>query len=103
MKTHILPHVICSDVITEGRARTKNLLDAFLHVSRNDSDVFVETSRVMSADVMASNGVMHVVSDVILPDSGETNRQESSLNIFKHIRHFVIFSLRCLIYTNLLV
>ena len=58
----------------EGRARTRNLQGNYLHVSRDDSDqLFVEKAQVMSRDKMATNGVMHVIDEVILPSDGEAN------------------------------
>jgi transforming growth factor-beta-induced protein len=38
-----------------------------LHVSENHGDVFINHSRVIQADIEASNGIIHVIDTVLLP------------------------------------
>ena len=70
LKAHVVPNVICSEAI-QGDVRAPNLFDDHLLISRNSSGVYAEQSRVTQADVMTSNGVIHVIDDVIVPDSGK--------------------------------
>ncbi|GFO03193.1 transforming growth factor-beta-induced protein [Plakobranchus ocellatus] len=64
---HILPHTICSSVI-QGKARTLNSLGHYLNISRSEDDkVFVHGAQVTQRDIMATNGVMHVIDEVIVP------------------------------------
>nr|KAG5705889.1 hypothetical protein BaRGS_030779 [Batillaria attramentaria] len=68
LKQHVLPNTICSAVI-RGRVKSRNLLDNYLNLTRNDDGkVFVDDAQVVRADVMATNGVMHVIDDVLVPD-----------------------------------
>ena len=70
LKQHLLPNVICSEVI-QGRAKSRNLLSNFLNLTRSDDGkVFVDDAQVIRADVMATNGVMHIVDAVLVPDDG---------------------------------
>lgn len=72
MKHHVLPNVICSSVI-EGRVRTLNLLGRLLNLSRSSDDkIFVgDSAQIVIKDIMATNGVMHVIDKVIVPDACE--------------------------------
>jgi transforming growth factor-beta-induced protein len=75
VRSHVVKNVICSSAVTV-RGRTKNILDAWIHLNRSTdatedsdlaSDLFVEGARVSRRDVMATNGVIHVIDDVIIP------------------------------------
>lgn len=38
---------------------------------RDDNDkIFVEKSQIIDRDIMASNGVLHLIDDVIIPEEG---------------------------------
>lgn len=64
---HLLPNVICSGAI-HGDGRTPNLLHKYINVNRTaDGKVFLNGAQVLQADLMATNGVMHVIDDVIVP------------------------------------
>ena len=64
---HVVPgKVSAADVVKLDTAATANGDDLTIDV-RNDS-VFVNDSRVVAADIYASNGVIHVVDTVILPN-----------------------------------
>ncbi|KAK3781061.1 hypothetical protein RRG08_046364 [Elysia crispata] len=68
LDNHILPHTICSAVI-QGKARTMNQLGHYLNISRSaDDKIFVHGVQVIQRDVMATNGVMHVVDNVLVPE-----------------------------------
>ncbi|KAH3815464.1 transforming growth factor-beta-induced protein ig-h3-like isoform X1 [Dreissena polymorpha] len=68
LQNHLLPNVICSSVI-EGRAQTKNSLGRALQMSRDkDNKLYVEGAQIIVKDLMATNGVIHVIDDVIIPD-----------------------------------
>lgn len=67
LDNHILPHTICSTVI-RGNAHTMNELGHYLNISRSaDDKIFVHGAQVTQRDVMATNGVMHVIDEVIVP------------------------------------
>jgi uncharacterized surface protein with fasciclin (FAS1) repeats len=58
--------VMAVDVVTLDSATTVNGSDVAIRVV--DETVFVNDSRVVAADIGASNGVIHVVDTVILPN-----------------------------------
>lgn len=71
LKHHLLPNVICSGVILQGSASTPNLLGNALNLTRTeDGKLFVNDVQVVRADVMATNGVLHIIDEVLIPDDG---------------------------------
>ncbi|KAL8606510.1 hypothetical protein ACOMHN_037741 [Nucella lapillus] len=68
LQHHVLPNVICSTVI-QGLAKSLNLANSYVNLTRTeDGKLFVNDAQVVRADVMATNGVMHVIDAVIIPD-----------------------------------
>jgi len=64
---HVVPgNVQAADVVKLTSATTANGSDVRIHVS--EGVVFVNDSRVVATDIEASNGVIHVVDTVILPN-----------------------------------
>ena len=64
---HVVPgKVSAADVVNLDSAATANGSDVAINV-QGDS-VFVNDSRVVATDIYASNGVIHVVDTVILPN-----------------------------------
>ena len=68
LKYHVVPgEVKAAEVVKLTSAPTANGSDVAIRVE-GDS-VFVNDSRVVATDIAASNGVIHVVDTVILPQS----------------------------------
>jgi uncharacterized surface protein with fasciclin (FAS1) repeats len=70
LKAVLLYHVVsgtveAADVVKLSSAKTLNGKDVRIRVS--GSNVFVNKSKVTTPDVMASNGVIHVVNRVLIP------------------------------------
>lgn len=69
---HVLPRKLMSNQLP-GRTihvRTiKSSGDRLLAVSKSGSGVTVDNANVVTADIAASNGVVHVIDKVMLPDS----------------------------------
>ena len=70
LKAVLLYHVVAgkvtaADVVKLSSAKTLNGKNVRIRVS--GSNVFVNTSKVVKADVMATNGVIHVVNRVLIP------------------------------------
>jgi uncharacterized surface protein with fasciclin (FAS1) repeats len=64
---HVVPgKVSAAEVITMQSAPTANGSDLAIRVV--DETVFINDSRVVATDIGASNGVIHVVDSVILPN-----------------------------------
>ena len=65
-------HVVSGDVTGAQAIRlssAKTLNGGELRISTHDGTLMVNDAKVVKADIVASNGVIHVVDTVILPDS----------------------------------
>ncbi|XP_033738333.1 transforming growth factor-beta-induced protein ig-h3-like isoform X3 [Pecten maximus] len=68
LQNHILPNVICSTAV-QGRARTRTLLNTHLFLTRDEDDkLFVQDHQVVASDIMATNGVIHLIDQVLFLD-----------------------------------
>ena len=64
---HVVPgKVSAAEVVTMQSAPTAN--GSNLAIRLIDETVFINDSRVVATDIEASNGIIHVVDDVILPN-----------------------------------
>ena len=64
---HVVPgSVYAADVVTLSAATTVNGADVSIDVQ--DGTVLVDNARVVKTDIGASNGVIHVIDSVILPN-----------------------------------
>lgn len=69
---HLLPNVICSGVI-ENKAKTLNINDKYIILERNDEDqVSVDEATIVTRDIMGTNGVIHIIDKVLLPEAART-------------------------------
>jgi uncharacterized surface protein with fasciclin (FAS1) repeats len=65
---HVVPgKVSAGDVIKLGSATTVN--GQAIDITVNGSTVSVDNATVTTADIAASNGIIHVIDSVILPDA----------------------------------
>lgn len=63
---HVVPgKVSASEVVKLSSAKTVNGKEA--KISVKGSDVMVDSSKVIKTDIMASNGVIHVIDTVMMP------------------------------------
>lgn len=64
-------HVVAGDIYSAdafpGRVRT--LEGSGLRVSADDGALMIDQARVISADIATTNGVIHVIDEVIMPES----------------------------------
>ena len=68
----MLPNVVCSGVV-EGRVKTNNLLSSLLLLSRSEAgEVTVEGSKLIIRDMIATNGVVHLIDRVLVPATAKT-------------------------------
>jgi len=76
LSTHILPTVVCSGVIT-GKVQVTNNVDERLELGREkNGKIYVEDREIIFSDIVGKNGVIHVISSLILPKSAQTVTQE---------------------------
>ncbi len=63
---HAVPgEVLAEQVVTLNSAKTLN--EKFVEIQVIDGNVFVNDARVIATDIMADNGVIHVIDTVLLP------------------------------------
>lgn len=72
LKYHVVPGRILAKDVPHVPTHVKTLKrggDTSIRVVRNGSRVHVDNARVITANVRASNGVIHVINRVLLPKS----------------------------------
>jgi len=68
VRHHLVNNVICSDALS-GELSVVNILNHRLNVKRNpDEKLFVDGAQVLETDVMATNGVIHIIDDLLIPE-----------------------------------
>jgi len=70
LKSILLYHVVAGDVTAAKVVKmssAKTLDGQDLNVMVNDGTVMINDAKVIQADVMASNGVIHVIDTVLIP------------------------------------
>ena len=72
LKYHVISgKVMAADVINGNGAKPATLNGAALDITVKAGKVYVNGAQVTSADVMASNGVIHVIDAVVLPPAAK--------------------------------
>jgi uncharacterized surface protein with fasciclin (FAS1) repeats len=65
---HVVPgRIMAADVMRAGSARPETAQGDALNVRVQAGRVLVDNATVVAADVMATNGVIHVIDTVVLP------------------------------------
>lgn len=67
---HVLPRKLASNQMLAGPFHVRTLKaqpDRTLAITKNAGGVKVDNARVIKADIMADNGVIHVIDTVMLP------------------------------------
>ena len=63
---HVVPGAVTSDQLAGQRLSVATVNGANVHIDGRDG-VTVENANVTTADIIASNGVIHVIDSVLLP------------------------------------
>ncbi|MBM4263404.1 MAG: fasciclin domain-containing protein [Deltaproteobacteria bacterium] len=63
---HVVPGRVTADKVA-GLRSAKTVNGQELKVSKKDGKVMIDNARVTSTDILASNGVIHVIDTVVLP------------------------------------
>ncbi|MEO0543748.1 MAG: fasciclin domain-containing protein [Pseudomonadota bacterium] len=69
---HVLPRELASNQLPGPTIHVRTIKaggDRLLAVTKDGSGVTVDNATVVSADIRASNGIIHVIDTVMLPDS----------------------------------
>src|SRR5512146_373104 len=65
---HVVPgKIMTRDILAAGGATVDTLNSMPLHLTVRDGKVYVNGVQVVNADLSASNGVIHVVDEVLIP------------------------------------
>ena len=67
LKYHVVAGKVMAADVKPGKVKT--VQGQSIHVQANDGIVKVDNATVIKTDVMADNGVIHVIDTVILPES----------------------------------
>jgi uncharacterized surface protein with fasciclin (FAS1) repeats len=67
---HVVPGRVSSTDVVKLRT-AKAVSGDTIDIKTNDGAVMVDSARVVKTDVQASNGVIHVIDSVILPDDAK--------------------------------
>ena len=70
LKNVLLYHVVSGDITSQQITKlndVKTLNGSDIKIKNDDGKVMVNDSQVVGADVMASNGIIHVIDTVLLP------------------------------------
>ena len=71
LRSHLLPNVICSGAIV-GRMRSCNALGECMNLTGDGhGGVTVGEVPLVQRDLMATNGVLHSIDEVRIPDEGQ--------------------------------
>jgi uncharacterized surface protein with fasciclin (FAS1) repeats len=63
---HVVPGAVTAKQVKPGKVTTVE--GSKLNVTRNGQGVKVDNANVVAVDVMASNGVIHVIDTVVMPN-----------------------------------
>ncbi|CAG9825393.1 unnamed protein product [Phaedon cochleariae] len=71
LKYHFTAHTVCTSAII-GNATTHNVEGDNLSLERTvDDEIILEgKARITEGDIVATNGVIHLIDNIIIPDSG---------------------------------
>ncbi|XP_026678933.1 transforming growth factor-beta-induced protein ig-h3-like [Diaphorina citri] len=77
LKHHIVPHTICTAAIPNRKRSTIDMNGEWLSLERDPSGSLVvgEKAHTEQPDLMATNGVVHIVNKVIQPKSAQPTSQ----------------------------
>ena len=72
LRHHLVKHSVCSCAI-QTRLMTLSMDGDTLDLERrpDDGKLFVSGMQIVAKDVVGTNGIIHVIDDIIMPDSGE--------------------------------
>ncbi|MBK1876701.1 fasciclin domain-containing protein [Pelagicoccus mobilis] len=64
---HVVPAKVLAKDVAAGKVATAN--GSKIEIAINDGTVMVQDANVVATDIMASNGVIHVIDKVIIPEA----------------------------------
>lgn len=65
---HVVPgSLMASDIVKMSGAELETVNGASVRVTLRDGNVFIDGAKVVSTNIIASNGIIHVIDAVIVP------------------------------------
>jgi transforming growth factor-beta-induced protein len=64
---HVVSGRVLSEAIAEGETEVKTVAGGTLKIMRDENGVTVNGAKVIKADIITGNGIIHVVDGVLLP------------------------------------
>jgi uncharacterized surface protein with fasciclin (FAS1) repeats len=65
---HVVPGKVMSASLVGKKSEAKTVEGGTLAIDASSSGVMVDNAKVVSADIAADNGVIHVIDTVVMPD-----------------------------------
>jgi uncharacterized surface protein with fasciclin (FAS1) repeats len=65
---HVVPGKVMSSDIAGKKTEAKTVQGSMLEVDATNGGVMVDNANVVGADILASNGVIHVIDTVVIPE-----------------------------------
>lgn len=81
LKEILLYHVVSGEVSSKqvvNLDKATTLAGTDLRISVNNGRVMINSAKVTTADVAASNGVIHIIDEVLIPTKTESKKMSSS-------------------------
>lgn len=72
LRYHIVPGDILSSDMEEGTSMIWALNGDLLTLKKEDGEVYVNDAKVLTADIKAENGVVHLIDTVLIPPADES-------------------------------
>ena len=90
MKAHVVPRTLCSGAFGKLTVMTRSLSGNWLTIERENNSLLVgRDSKTEMVDIVASNGVIHVIDHPIVPKSG--NYQYELVN---RLRYYIYLAIK---------
>ena len=73
LENHIVKGILSADFIPIGDSTVTSLFENVLAVRKQGNDIRVNSHRIQTADLLAYNGLVHVIDGVLLTTTDEMN------------------------------
>lgn len=90
MRNHVIAHTVCSAAVI-GNATTHNIDGEIINMERKENDAIVieETAKLTQADVITTNGVIHLIDTILIPDSAQYINQALKTHNLTKFQNYV--------------
>jgi uncharacterized surface protein with fasciclin (FAS1) repeats len=78
LRYHVVPGALTANQLTTGELKTAENSPVNIRVDRTNNQVTVNDARVTQPNIRASNGVIHIINQVLIPPNLNTSQQPST-------------------------